>query len=294
MTSCIFSYFMLKLYIILNKRGLVIMNVFLTLAFLFFIGSVIGWVLELFFRRIISKGKWINPGFLVGPYLPLYGFGLCIFYMFSQIKANEIIVILIMMVAVTFIEYIAGLIFIKGMGVKLWDYSNELGNIDGLICPLYMVLWGVLGAIYYYLVNPYILSSLSWLEDNLAFSFFIGLFFGIIIIDTVYSTKLIVKIRKFAREKGLVVKYEEFKSSILEQTIKKKEKYSFVFAINNNVKAIEEHLNEYMQTQLKRTDKIKRTIHLFIRDKVRFIKKQGEERNSESSSSKSKKSKSND
>ena len=41
------------------------MNVFLTLAFLFFIGSVIGWGLELFFRRIISKGELINPGFLV-------------------------------------------------------------------------------------------------------------------------------------------------------------------------------------------------------------------------------------
>lgn len=50
------------------------MNVFLTLAFLFFIGSIIGWLMELVFRKIISSGKWINPGFLVGPYLPLYGF----------------------------------------------------------------------------------------------------------------------------------------------------------------------------------------------------------------------------
>lgn len=154
------------------------------------------------------------------------------------------------------------------MGVKLWDYSNNWGNVDGLICPTYMLIWGILGTIYYYFVNPYILDSLSWLEDNLAFSFFIGLFFGIIIIDTVYSTKLIVKIRKFAREKGLIVKYEEFKASILNQAISKKEKYSFVFAITNNVKAIEEQLNDYMQEQLKRTNKIKRTINIFIKDKV--------------------------
>ena len=232
------------------------MNVFLTLAFLFFIGSIIGWILELFFRKIISNGEWINPGFLVGPYLPLYGFGLCVFYLLSQINLNGILVILIMMITVTIVEYIAGLIFIKGMGVKLWDYTNNWGNIDGLICPLYMLLWGGLGAIYYYLISPYILESLSWLEDNLAFSFFIGLFFGVIIIDTVYSTNLIVKVRKFTREKGLIVKYEEFKSSILEQAVKNKEKYSFVFAINNNVKAIEEHLNEYMKEQIKRTDKI--------------------------------------
>ena len=193
-----------------------------------------------------------------------------------------------MMLTVTVIEYIAGLIFIKGMGVKLWDYSNEWGNIDGLICPLYMLLWGVLGAIYYYAVNPYILDSLSWLEDNLAFSFVIGFFFGIIIIDTAYSTQIVVKIRKFAIEKGLIVKYEELKASILEQRVKNKEKYSFVFAIGNNVKAIEEHLNEYMKAQIKRTDKLKRTIHLFIRDKVRLKKKQEGENQDESSSTKSK------
>ena len=136
------------------------MNVFLVLAFLFFIGSVLGWILELFYRRIISKGKWINPGFLVGPYLPLYGFGLCVFYLLSTINLKPVFVILIMMFSVTAIEYIAGLIFIKGMGVKLWDYSEEWGNIDGLICPLYMLLWGVLATIYYYIVNTYVLNSL--------------------------------------------------------------------------------------------------------------------------------------
>jgi len=267
------------------------MNVFLTLAFLFFIGSILGWILELFFRRVISRGEWINPGFLVGPYLPLYGFGLCVFYLLSQINIDDsVILILIMTVVVTVIEYIAGLIFIKGMGVKLWDYSNNWGNVDGLICPLYTLLWGILATMYYYLVTPYVLESLSWLEDNLAFSFFIGFFFGIIIIDTIYSTNLLVKIRKFAMEKGLVVKYEEFKSSILEQAMKNKEKYSFVFAITNNVKSIEGHINQYMKEQLKRTNKIKRTINLFIRDKVKLekvkLKKKGE--NNESSNSKSK------
>ncbi|MCR5033995.1 MAG: putative ABC transporter permease [Clostridia bacterium] len=48
------------------------MNIFLVFAFLFFIGCVVGWGIELFFRRFISKNnperKWINPGFLVGPF----------------------------------------------------------------------------------------------------------------------------------------------------------------------------------------------------------------------------------
>lgn len=245
------------------------MNMFLALAFLFFIGSIGGWILELFYRKIISKGKWINPGFLVGPYLPLYGFGLCTFYLISKIQLPGPIVILIMTGTVTLIEYIAGIIFIKGMEVKLWDYSNEWGNIDGLICPLYTLIWGILGTIYYYFVNPSILGVVSWLENNLAFSFVIGFFFGIITIDLVYSTQLVVKIRKFAKEKDLIVKYEEFKASVFEQVEKNKEKYSFVFAISNNVKKIEEYLTEYKNTQIERTNEIKKTINLFIKDNVK-------------------------
>ena len=245
------------------------MNIFLILAFLFFIGSILGWVIELIFRRLISNKKWINPGFLVGPYLPLYGFGVCVFYLVAQISLNPILTIIIMGITVTCIEYIAGIIFIKGMGVKLWDYSDQWGNVDGLICPLYTFFWIILAGLYYYFVNPYIIDSLYWLADNLAFSFFIGFFFGIITIDIAYSTQLVVKVRKFAKEKDLIVKYEEFKATIAEYAMKRKEKYSFLFAINNNVKKIEEHLNEYKKEQLARTNKIKRSIHIFIHDKVK-------------------------
>ena len=49
------------------------MNQVLIFAFLFFIGSCLGWCMEVFFRRFFSRAnperKWINPGFLAGPYL---------------------------------------------------------------------------------------------------------------------------------------------------------------------------------------------------------------------------------
>ena len=65
------------------------MNYFLIFAFLFFIGSCLGWCMELFFRRFISVNNpervWINPGFLTGPYLPLYGFGLWGMYEVSRL-----------------------------------------------------------------------------------------------------------------------------------------------------------------------------------------------------------------
>lgn len=122
------------------------MNLFLKLAYLFFIGSVLGWVLELFYRRFISSAnperKWINPGFCVGPYVPLYGSGLCILYLLASFgdshgtdtAGGRVLLIAGMALSMTAIEYIAGLMSLKLMHVRLWDYSNQWGNIQGLIC----------------------------------------------------------------------------------------------------------------------------------------------------------------
>ncbi len=63
------------------------MEMLLSLAFLFFIGSLAGWVLELVYRNLKRKdGKWINPGFCTGPYVPLYGVGLCILYLLASLE----------------------------------------------------------------------------------------------------------------------------------------------------------------------------------------------------------------
>lgn len=117
------------------------MNLFLTLAFLFFIGSVSGWVMELFFRRFLSHAnpehKWINPGFCTGPYLPLYGCGLCLLYLIASLEKynfiensilNKAMLFMLAAVCMTAIEYIAGVISIKTIKVRLWDYSDEWGT----------------------------------------------------------------------------------------------------------------------------------------------------------------------
>ena len=49
---------------------------FLEFLYVFIIGSFLGYIAEVLFRRFVSMKRWINPGFLRGPCLPLYGFGL--------------------------------------------------------------------------------------------------------------------------------------------------------------------------------------------------------------------------
>lgn len=216
------------------------MSLSLILAFLFFIGSLIGWVLELLYRRFLSKNnperKWINPGFCVGPYLPLYGTGLCVLYLIASVRqyidfnnavADTVALLLIMALAMTVIEYIAGIISLKSFHVRLWDYTNEWGNIQGIICPKFSLFWGVLGITYYFLVYPNILEALEWLSNNLTFSFFIGMFYGIFIIDLVYSTNFVTKLKKLSEEYEIVVRYEELKSRIHSYQAERKSKYRF-------------------------------------------------------------------
>lgn len=233
------------------------MNFVLTMAYLFFIGSVTGWVLEVIFRRFFSSAnperKWINPGFLTGPCLPLYGFSLCVLYLLASCEQyipiadtalRKAVLFALMAAAVTFIEYIAGVIFIKGMHVKLWDYSKQWGNIRGIICPKFSFFWLLLSAAYYFFIHPHILSALDWLSRNLAFSFCIGFFFGVFAIDFAMATRLIVKIRRFADEKGIIVKYEELKAHIRESKEKGLEKARFMLAMSSKT-PIAEHLREY-------------------------------------------------
>ncbi len=231
------------------------MNDFLILAFLFSMGSIIGWGIEVLFRRFFSAKKWINPGFLTGPCLPLYGFSLCILYIMSRLEGTlpiqtdwlrKTVLFLIMSLCITLVEYIAGLIFIKQMKIKLWDYSNEWGNIDGIICMKFSFFWAVLSAAYYFGIHPHILSALRWLSENLAFSFCIGFFYGVFVIDLVYSTNLVTKIRRFSDEKGIVMKYEELKEHIRDFKTERKEKAKFLMSMYSSA-PIAQHLKDYYE-----------------------------------------------
>ncbi len=203
------------------------MSMFLTLAFLFSAGSLVGWCIEVVFRRFFSsknpERKWINPGFCTGPYLPLYGSGLCLMYLIAiQEKyltgmgpaGARLLLFAGMAVCMTGIEYIAGIYSLKVNHVRLWDYTDQWGNIQGVICPKFSLAWAILGAVYYFLIHPYILDALAWLAANLAFSFGIGVFYGVFGVDMAHSTQIVKKLKDFAEENHVVVRYEEVKEHI--------------------------------------------------------------------------------
>lgn len=213
---------------------------FLVACFLFFMGSVLGWCLEVLFRRFFSAKRWINPGFLTGPYLPLYGFGVVGLFGISLIPIDTgmpwldaVLVILIMGVAMTLIEYIAGLIFIKGMKIKLWDYSNRWGNIQGVICPLFSFFWLLVSAFFYFVINEPVIEAVTWFVHHIEFAFVVGIFFGVFFVDLGISLNISVRIKKFAEEHGIVVHFEKLKETVAESTEKKRQKASFAFPLKS-------------------------------------------------------------
>ena len=195
------------------------MKYLVLISTLFVIGSLIGWVIEVFFRRLISQKKWMNPGFLTGPYLPIYGFGVLVLYAVSNIPlgiSSIVLDIFIRMLIIgfgmTFIEFIAGLIFIKGMKIKLWDYSNQKGNILGIICPQFSLIWLVVGSLYYFLLNPVLVKGIGWISDNLIYSYFVGAIVGMIIVDVAYSIHLASRLKEFKELND--IRFEEFRKEI--------------------------------------------------------------------------------
>ncbi len=231
------------------------MDEIVVLLFLFFIGSFAGWCIELVFRRFFGANnpehKWINPGFLTGPYLPIYGFGLLALYLIVVLPINVendtlrvVVILLLIAVAMTVIEYIAGLIFIKKLHVRLWDYTGQWGNIQGIICPLFSFFWAVLGAVYYFFIHPHIIDALRWLSQNMAFCLVIGFFYGVFTIDLISSFQLVAKMKQFAEEKNVVIRYEALKSNIRKAGEERKEKLHFFFAFRSEV-PFREHLEKY-------------------------------------------------
>ena len=195
------------------------MKYLVIISTLFVIGSLFGWVIELFFRRFVSQKKWMNPGFLTGPYLPIYGFGVVVLYAVSNMPLGitsevwDIVVrIVIIGVGMTVVEFIAGLIFIKGMKIKLWDYSNRKGNIMGIICPSFSLIWLLVGSLYYFFLNPALVNGITWISENLIYTYFVGGVVGAMLVDLAYSIHLATKLKEYKESADM--RFEDFRKEI--------------------------------------------------------------------------------
>lgn len=109
----------------------------------FIIYSFIGWIWEVLFVSINHK-KLTNRGFLIGPVLPIYGFGaVCMLASTIWIKNSIILTFVFGMVGASILEYFTGVLMESLFKIRYWDYSNRPLNLNGHICLGSALLWGL-------------------------------------------------------------------------------------------------------------------------------------------------------
>jgi len=111
-------------------------------------------VCECIYCSIPAK-KFINRGFLTGPVCPVYGFGaLLVIWVLRPFAGSAVFVFLLGMVVTSALEYITSVVLERLFHMKWWDYSHYKFNIQGRVCLLNSILFGLLSTFVILVIHP--------------------------------------------------------------------------------------------------------------------------------------------
>jgi len=216
----------------------------------FLIYSFAGWVLESVYKTICTK-KFVNSGFLYGVFCPIYGIGALIMYLFLSICNNPITVFLTGFVVLSVWEYIVSWGIEKIFHETYWDYSNYKFNINGRVCLLNSIFWGVLGVIFTYIVHPFVETQIIKINDIVLIVITVILLI-IMLIDAIIS---IIKLNDISKKLETIKEIrKEIKGKLQELKATKSAKESIQLMIND-LKEKEIKLKEKL---VKQTDRIRK------------------------------------
>ena len=169
------------------------MEEILRLIIYLLIYSFIGWILESTYKTILQK-RFVNSGFLSGPFCPIYGFGALIMYLsLKDVQNSYIILFLFGMIMLSIFEYVVGLFLEIVFKTKYWDYSENKFNIHGRVCLKNSLYWGILGIIFMKVIHPFIEKIIIWVpEKYLVIFMIIGVLY--LVSDTISTIVRLVKI----------------------------------------------------------------------------------------------------
>lgn len=165
------------------------------LFIVFFLYSVLGYIVEVTCVSLKEKRVNLNRGFLIGPYLPIFGIGGLFMSLFLIRYYNLVLELFVMsMISCMLIEYFSSLILEKLFNLRWWDYSDKKYNINGRICLETGVLFGFGGLIVVRVIDPVFIKILLNVPNFIIIIF--GLLFTLIfIIDLIVSIKIILRVK---------------------------------------------------------------------------------------------------
>lgn len=143
------------------QRGFFMPQNFYELVWIFIIYAFIGWCTEVSYAAL-DTGKFVNRGFLNGPYCPIYGCGVVIVVAaLTPLQDNLLILFIGSFALTTALEFITGFLLEKVFHNKWWDYSNKPFNVKGYICLEFSVLWGLACTFIMKVIHPMIYKFIT-------------------------------------------------------------------------------------------------------------------------------------
>ena len=163
---------------------------------IFFIYAFAGWCLESIGSIFNPKvKKFINRGFLIGPYCPVYGIGVVLVSILLKKYTNDIPALFFLAILICgTLEYFTGYIMEKLFNARWWDYSSKKFNINGRVCLDTLLPFGIIATLIINKINPLILKYLNELSNN-TLHITVGILGVIFIIDFIISFKIILSFK---------------------------------------------------------------------------------------------------
>ena len=164
------------------------------LFIIFMIYSFLGWVGEVIGKLIFDK-KFINRGFFIGPYCPIYGIAALLLIILLQRYEDDPVTLFIMSVLLfSATEYITSFVLEKLYNARWWDYTKYKFNINGRICLETMIPFGILALIATYIVNPIFFTCLD-ATPEIVINIISIVLLVILLTDIVLTTKAMINIK---------------------------------------------------------------------------------------------------
>ena len=165
---------------------------FYELLWIFIIYAFIGWCAEVGYAAL-NTGKFVNRGFLNGPYCPIYGCGVVIVVAaLTPLKKNLIILFIGSFFLTSILEFITGFLLEKVFHNKWWDYSNLPFNIKGYVCLKFSIYWGLACTFIMDIVHPIIYKFITIIPHILGI-ILISIFMGLFVVDVIITVATILK-----------------------------------------------------------------------------------------------------
>ena len=125
-----------------------------SLVLLFFLFSFTGWVWEVSIH-LVRDGVLVDRGVLHGPWLPIYGVGgLLILVLLARLRDRPLAEFGAAVVLCGTVEYVTSWALESLYGLKWWDYTGYLLNLNGRICAEGLLTFGIFGLVIVYVVAP--------------------------------------------------------------------------------------------------------------------------------------------